>query len=364
MHTNKKRFVFLVQGEGRGHMTQAISLHQTLKKNGHEISHVFIGKSKRRIIPDYFYESIDAPITEVDSPNFITDSKHKSIRLIPSIIYNVCFLHLYSRSLKKINRIIKDTQPDGLINFYDFLGSFYMFRYHPDIKYFCIAHQYLTDHPDFIYAEGKNTDKFLFKVNNWLTSQKAYRKLALSFKAYDPLRVGNTVVTPPLLRNDLQTLKTEKEDFILCYMVNPGYHNEIIDWHESNRNTKLHCFWDMKNEPDEKVIHPNLIFHQLNATKFMDMMRRCRGLVTTAGFESVCEAMFLNKPVMMVPVSGQYEQACNAIEASNEGAGIHDTSFNITKFIDYLPTHRSIAKDFQNWHGIMEDTVLGELTDF
>ena len=80
MQADKKRFVFLVQGEGRGHMTQAISLYQILEKNGHEISHVFIGRSKRRKIPAYFYESIRSPITELDSPNFITDEREKSIR--------------------------------------------------------------------------------------------------------------------------------------------------------------------------------------------------------------------------------------------------------------------------------------------
>ena len=128
-------------------------------------------------------------------------------------------------------------------------------------------------------------------MNNWLTSRKAFRKLALSFKAYNPLQVGNTIVTPPLLRNDIQNLTTEKEDFLLCYIVNPGYSHEIMDWHKRNRKVNLHCFWDMKNEPDEKEVHPNLIFHQLNAIKFMDMMRRCKGVITTAGFESVCEAM-------------------------------------------------------------------------
>jgi len=171
-------------------------------------------------------------------------------------------------------------------------------------------------------------------------------------------------VTPPLLRDNLQTLISEKEDFLLCYMVNPGYSEEIINWHKNNQNIKLHCFWDMKNEPELKVVHPNLIFHQLDATKFMDMMRRCKGLVTTAGFESVCEAMYLDKPVMMVPVEGQYEQACNAIDASSAGAGISSSSFKIEPFLDYLPDHLSISNQFREWYGSMEDLVIRELTDF
>jgi hypothetical protein len=31
--------------------------------------------------------------------------------------------------------------------------------------------------------------------------------------------------------------------------------------------------------------------------------------------------MYLGKPVMMVPVAGQYEQACNALDGEESGAG-------------------------------------------
>jgi len=38
------RFLFIVQGEGRGHMTQAISMHDILVRNGHEVVEILIGK--------------------------------------------------------------------------------------------------------------------------------------------------------------------------------------------------------------------------------------------------------------------------------------------------------------------------------
>jgi hypothetical protein len=31
------KFLFIIQGEGRGHLTQAISLAQLLRDNGHEV---------------------------------------------------------------------------------------------------------------------------------------------------------------------------------------------------------------------------------------------------------------------------------------------------------------------------------------
>ena len=168
MTSRKKRFIFLVQGEGRGHMTQAISLFQILTKNGHEVLHIFIGKSQRRKIPEYLLKAFDVPVEPLNSPNFISDSKNKSIRLIYSILYNSRYLKTYNKSLKRIDEVVKKLQPDVLINFYDFLGGFYNLLYRPSFKFIPIGHHFMTDHPDFKFAKGRLFHKRLFLINNYL----------------------------------------------------------------------------------------------------------------------------------------------------------------------------------------------------
>ena len=364
MPVRHKRFIFLVQGEGRGHMTQAIGLYQMLKEAGHEIVHVFIGQSKRRKVPAYFFESFDVNIEPLDSPNFISDTENKSIRLLGSIFYNLKFLNHYRKSLARIHQVATETRADSIINFYDFLGGFYNFLYKNQMKFIAIGHQFLTDHPDFPYAGGKPIDKKLFLINNYINSLGAYKKLALSFRRYDPERIGSTVVVPPILRNEIFNYKPSVENFLLGYMVNDGYSQEIIRWHRVYPEILIHCFWDKKDEPIMKKIDDTLFFHQLDATKFLDFMARCKGLMTTAGFESVCEAMLLGKPVFMVPVAGQYEQACNAIDASLAGAGIYDHSFNISKFLDFIGDYNPPKVAFQEWLSKASQVIINELTDF
>lgn len=46
------KVIFVVQGEGRGHLTQALALRQILLHEGHEIVKVLVGKSKNRKIPE------------------------------------------------------------------------------------------------------------------------------------------------------------------------------------------------------------------------------------------------------------------------------------------------------------------------
>lgn len=90
-------------------------------------------------------------------------------------------------------------------------------------------------------------------------------------------------------------------------------------------------------------------------------MARCRGLVCTAGFESVCEAMYLNKPALMIPVKGHFEQYCNARDAAKAGAGIYDDHFNLTRFLQYLPHIRPPKNHFRDWVNSMDAKVMNHI---
>ena len=39
------KILFIIQGEGRGHLTQALSLRQKLTDEGHQVVGVLVGKS-------------------------------------------------------------------------------------------------------------------------------------------------------------------------------------------------------------------------------------------------------------------------------------------------------------------------------
>lgn len=358
------KYLFLVQSEGRGHMTQAIVLSKILTSNGHEVVHTFIGQSDRRVIPNYFLNQIASHVESIRSPNFILDKNNRALKLARSIVYNTRFIGTYIKSLSYIHQKVQETKPHVIINFYEILGGFYFRFYQPrKVKHICIGRPFLTHHPNFPFEQDRNMEKWLFSLNNLLTSQNCDKYLALSFRPYDPIRIKKMVVVPPLLKEEIKNSKTTCEDFILGYMVNDGYAEEIISWHKDHKELKIHCFWDRKNMPETYIPHDNLTFHLVNDALFHDFMKRCKGYISTAGFESICEAMYLKKPVLMVPVDGQYEQACNAIDGEISRAGINAATFNISKFIDYVP-HHTPDKEFHNWVENAESIFLEELSNF
>ena len=82
-----KKYILAVQGEGRGHMTQAISMYDMLVEQGHTVCAVLIGSSGNRDIPKFFFEKVKAPIIQLQSPNFVTDKKNKSIKVTKIFIF-------------------------------------------------------------------------------------------------------------------------------------------------------------------------------------------------------------------------------------------------------------------------------------
>jgi len=355
------KFLFIVQGEGRGHMTQAISLHKLLQKNGHTVCEVVVGKSSRRNIPEFFYQKLtDCKIDTIESPNFVADKSNKSIKIRSTVTANLKRYPVFKQSLKKLHQKVIEHQPDVIVNFYDFLGGIYNRLYKHECQFICIAHQYLAGHPDFPFARGNFLDKYTLKLGNKLTAFKADKKLALSFSESYASR-KDLIVTPPLLREEVEKIAASDEGFILVYMVNDGYAEEVMNFHKAYPKVKLHCFWDRKNAKETEMIDETLTFHQISDTKFLDKMSKCSAYASTAGFESICEAMLLAKPVMMIPVAGQYEQACNAIDAQKAGAGISSQQFNIEKLLQYKESHKVDNSVFKKWVSKCESIILPEL---
>ncbi len=361
MASPKKKFLFVVQGEGRGHMTQSIAMQSIILNAGMEVCGVLIGKSPQRKIPDFYLEKIKAPITPIESPNFVTDAKMKSIRMFPSVVKNIQNFGTFRNSLRIIDEKIKEYKPDVIVNFYDpLIGLYYLFN-KPKIPMVCVAHQYLMNHPEFEFPKGFLMDRISLKFYTNLTAHGATKRLALSFYPFQDSEREHVYVIPPLLRDEVFSQKPTAGNYILVYLVNSGYLEDIIAWHEKNSEVEVHCFIDKKSEHDVEQFHDKLFFHKINDQKFLAMMAGAKGLVSTAGFESVCEAMFLGKPVFMVPVEGHFEQYCNSRDAFKAGAGIYDKGFHITRFLNYLAGYRNTSDNFKNWVNQSRNKTIEQL---
>lgn len=340
------RILFIIQGEGRGHLTQALSLHQKLTAEGHQIVGVLVGKSPARRLPSFFSEKIGVPVYSFESPNFLPTAKNKQVNLLKSVVYNVLRLHKYAASIHYIHHMIEEREADVVVNFYELLTGLTYLVSRPKALMVCIAHQYLFLHPDFKFPKENRLSLSSLKFFTRLTAVGATRKLALSFRKMREVPHKGIVVVPPLLRQEVLNVKSEAGDYLHGYLLNSGFGEEVCEWQSQHPDVPMHFFWDKKEAPEEMKVNANLTFHQLNDDLFVQYMAGAKAYATTAGFESVCEAMYLNKPVLMVPT--HIEQACNAFDASQSGAGVVADRFDLDSLLALAGNHPANPL-FRDW---------------
>ena len=310
-----------------------------------------VGKAEGREIPTFFTEQINVPISSFPSPNLLYSASKGNICVGKTIRTHLLRSTTYMTSLRAIHRQVQAIQPDLIVNFYEVLGGLYKFLYRPVVPMVCVAHQYLLLHPQFPFPKNSWLNRQIVKANTRLTALGADRTLALSFRRFSSQTEHGLTVVPPLLRQDLKELQPTEEDFVLVYMTHHSLSRQIVAWHEQHPALPLHCFWNNPHAPEVQRVDDTLTFHQLNGPKYLRMMASCRALITTAGFESVCEAMYLGKPVLMVPVPRHFEQACNAIDGVLAGAGASSRTFDLSVLTDFLPYFRSPKAELQAWCG-------------
>jgi uncharacterized protein (TIGR00661 family) len=310
-------------------------------------------------LPVFFAQKISSEIIQFQSPNFLPTPKGKHSPLLISILYNLLLLPVYMHSMLTIRRAIREHQPDVVVNFYELLCGFTYGLFNPEPPMINVAHQYYFLTPAFQYT-GKDKGRFgLLNFYSRLTALNSSKILALSFRPDANFQQGKIVIVPPLLRQEVLQQEVTDGDYIHGYMLNSGFASELAAWSENHPQQPLRFFWDKKKANETEKLTPSLTLHRLSDTLFLQAMAGCRAYATTGGFESVCEAMYLQKAVLMVPT--HIEQECNVMDALRSGAGVAGTEFNLDLLLDFIPTYRK-SREFNYWVRQAGSLFLSELT--
>ncbi len=358
------KYIFVVQGEGRGHLTQAISLSGLLRSEGHEVVEVLVGRCSNREIPPFFVQKIGAPVVKFDSPSIDYGTEGKGGDMFRTVFKNMApsKVRMWVRSMKTIAEHIESSGADVVINFYEFLMGFTTMFHRIKPPIVTLAHQFIVDHPDYKSQNEQSAGARMLSLNNSFCARGSKRILILSFYDMPSCERRHLEVVPPLLRPEIFDLKPADEGYVLGYMLNPAYLDEVEAWKRANADScDVHLFWDKRDAPEVVEHIKGLWLHRINDVDFLRYMNGCRGYITTAGFESVCEALYLGKPVMMIPA--HFEQEINAKDSQRVGAGVMSEEYNIAKLVDYIPQHTADTEKFRAWVDSAREKFIKYLTE-
>jgi len=342
------RILFTVQGEGRGHLTQALALHERLLRWGHELVGVVAGKDPQggRELPAYFTQAFPSPVATLPSPTFATRG-HRSINMAATVTRALRGLGTWRESVARLRALVHETRADLIVNFFEPLTGLAQLRKPLPAPVLAVGHQFLLRDPSYGRLHGHAIERWGMRRFVSLVGHKSWR-LALSLNTVADRPGERWFAAPPLLRESLFSLEPTPGDYILVYVLNHGYLEEVAAWHARHNAIPVHCFSDRPGAPDVEEVAPNLTYHRLNADAFLRMMAGCRAVATTAGFESVSEAAWLGKPLLVVPVGGHVEQRMNAADTEQTGLGRSADSFDLDRLLEAAPPPERYAA-FREW---------------
>jgi len=350
--------MFSVLGEGRGHMTQAMAVKEMVEKAGHQVVCVALGMGTNRTPPPYFASAMRMPITTMPTLDF-SYKNNRSVNLPGTLAGVMRKIPTYSRGLEALQAVVHQQRPDVIINFFEALTGLYAMTRRRRPPVVAVAHQFMFGHPDYVRAPGLRLQQLGMKRLVQIVGAASMR-VALSLYEAPDLPGNKLTVCPPILRRQLFSLQPNaKGKFVLVYLLNHGYADQIMAWHNKHPQTVLHCFYDKPDAPPEFRHDETLTFHRLDGEKFLRMMADCKYVACTAGFESLAEAAYLGKPLFLVPVENHVEQQINAIDAVRTGIGVSDKSFNLDRLAE-LPERLDTCK-FHAWLNRAESIFLTTL---
>jgi len=131
----------------------------------------------------------------------------------------------------------------------------------------------------------------------------------LPFTAEDP----RVAVARPDLRDDLRG-PVRRDGFLLAYFRDDNGRDVLA--HALAAGAEVVCFG--RRDPGL----PGLRFHPLDRAAFADHLRRCDGVITSAGSNVLAECVMLGKPALALHRADDPEQALNARLAEHAGVAL------------------------------------------
>jgi uncharacterized protein (TIGR00661 family) len=326
-------------------MTQALAFQQWCRRNGHQVVRVLAGHNPSRNWPDFFSQGFDVPVEPIASPGL---SYRNGRRMdLAGTLWQACRRsRAFLASFRAFDAALAGSRPDGIVNFLEPLAGIHHWLRRPDVPQLSIGHQFMLNHPDYPTAPGLQ----LASAGVRAFSQVAAGRdgcYALSFYSARNLPDRRIRVGPPLLREEVTQLPCSDQGYLLIYLLNAGYRPEIERWHWRNPGIPIHCFYDRPAADGTESMDPNLHFHPLHGGRFLQRMAECRGVVCSAGFESIAEAASMGKPILAVPVEGHFEQQLNGIDASRSGLAVTSTTFDLDRLLQ--AESRPPNERFREW---------------
>ncbi len=359
------KIAVIIQGEGKGHFSQAMEVIARVQARGGEVTGCYIGTSLFRKMPRYFRDASPMPLKTFLSPNFIRTPDRKGIHLFFSLLINTLLIPVYLFEALRLGFMLRRDGSEKLMNFYDPVGALAGSWLKRKSCKVLISHHFYLSHPDFIHPHGLEGAYFWLQLMNRTMMQHADEVFALSFRKGS--KYGKISVVPPLVPEVLQqadkrddTASAGAPDSLpgpgvqapdLCYFLHPGFLEELLRFYHDRPQLEADIFVEQSGVAS---VPSNVRLQQPGRDQFLKKMQVAGRVICTAGFDTVAEAFCMGIPVYIIPSENHYEQYCNALDAARTGMAFQLESLMELDEAAFEPAgHAAFARWLDTGHDIL-----------
>jgi uncharacterized protein (TIGR00661 family) len=323
------KILYGVVGEGMGHAMRSRVVLEHLLGAGHTVEVMASGRASEFLAKRF------RDVNQIHGLHMILEENR--VRLGKTLWSNVLNGALgLPRNIAAYFDLIGDFDPEVVIS--DFESWTYLYGKSHRLPVLSIDNMQVI-HRCALPEEIIEQNRVAFQLT------KAFIKTKLPFcDAYyitsffrPPPRKPDTFLFPPILRPEILAARPAAGDHLLVYQ--PGVNEALTAILAA---TGVECrLYGMRPGATEEQREGNLRFRPFSEAGFIEDLATCRGVVAAGGFTLMGEAVYLRKPMLSVPLAGQFEQILNARYLEREGYGVFAESVDdpavIPGFLERVP---------------------------
>ena len=327
------RILYGVTGEGMGHAMRSRVVLEHLLAEGHEVEIVSSNRAA-----DYLGKRFGGT-TKIHGLHMVLDENRiqRGKTLWSNILAGTTGI---PKNIEAYFEMINRFVPEVVIS--DFESWSYLYGKNNRIPIISIDNMQIINrctHPEEI-LDGDRTNFHLTKA--FVKSKLPFCDHYLITTFFHPeVRKKNTSLHPPILRPEILAATATSGQHLLVYQTAVG--NDSLE--EVLAKTGLECrIYGMRSGLKQEEVVGNLRHQPFSETGFIEDLASCRAVIAGSGFTLMGEAVYLRKPMLAIPLKGQFEQIMNARYLAYEGFGEHAESLKdestVQSFLDNVPKYQ------------------------
>ncbi|MBX7101062.1 MAG: teichoic acid biosynthesis protein [Myxococcaceae bacterium] len=347
------KILYGVVGEGMGHATRSRVLLEHLTKH-HDVHIVVSGRAR-----DYLAKRFE---NVHNIWGFTIQYEGNSVKKWQTLLQNLKgAVTGWPQNVKAYFDLVEKFEPDVVVS--DFESFSYLFGKNHFLPVISVDNMQIINrckHDPALLAGHEDA----FEMTRSIVKAKvpgSFHYLITTF-FYPELRKQRTTLLPSILRPDILEAKSQDGDHLLVYQTSTT-NTALL---EGLKASGLECrVYGMRRDLKEEVVEGNLRFKPFSEAGFIDDLRTARAVVAGGGYTLMSEAVYLRKPMLSLPVGGQFEQVLNALYLEKLGFGAYAKALDqqaLSAFLEKVPDCRKALQGYtQDGNRLMLEALDAQL---